>query len=206
VIDGWEVPAGVGPRIVLIRHGEPEASALGRCYGKLDVGLSERGREQTDRLGRRVEGLVVDEVFASPRRRARESAERIFGGAVVDDAFAEIDFGVLEGRTYEEAERLYPEVYTRWMEAPTEVEFPGGESFAGMKSRVLDAVGALRARDGLRCVAVVSHGGVGRIVLADALGLRDESVFRLEQSYAGLSVVDFYEDYAVVRVMNAVAP
>ena len=42
---------------------------------------------------------------------------------------------------FEEAERLYPETYARWMQTPTQVEFPGGESFSRMKARVLDADG-----------------------------------------------------------------
>jgi alpha-ribazole phosphatase len=33
-------------RVWLIRHGEPVASACGRCYGSLDVGLSDSGRAQ----------------------------------------------------------------------------------------------------------------------------------------------------------------
>ena len=70
----WERPPGVGLRLILIRHGEPEASAKGRCYGKLDVRLSETGRAQMTRVADALASTAVDAVYASPRRRARESA------------------------------------------------------------------------------------------------------------------------------------
>ena len=33
-------------RVWLIRHGEPESSVRGRCYGSLDIGLSVEGKRQ----------------------------------------------------------------------------------------------------------------------------------------------------------------
>ncbi len=48
--------------------------------------------------------------------------------------FAEIDFGDFEGLEYAEVERKFPEIYRQWMDAPTTVQFPGGESFAQMQS------------------------------------------------------------------------
>jgi broad specificity phosphatase PhoE len=53
-------------------------------------------------------------------------------------------------------------------------------------------------------VAVVAHGGVVRVVLADVLGLIDDAVFRLDQAYGGLSIVDWVGEVPVVRVVNAV--
>ena len=38
-------------RFWLIRHGEPVEEARGRCYGSLDVGLSETGRAQIQNCG-----------------------------------------------------------------------------------------------------------------------------------------------------------
>ncbi len=72
----WETPAGVSARFVLVRHGEPEASARGRCYGRLDVGLSESGREQIGVVavawGRHRLALCTRALVAG-RARARRS-------------------------------------------------------------------------------------------------------------------------------------
>ncbi len=52
-------------------------------------------------------------------------------------------------------------------------------------------------------MAIVSHGGVNRIVLAQALGVESRMIFRMEQSYAGVSVIDELDGDCVVRVLNA---
>ena len=88
------------------------------------------------------------------------------------------------------------------MRQPTEVKFPGGEGFAEMKVRVLDAISVIHAVHSGHTVAVVSHGGVNRIVLAEALGIDARSIFHMDQSHAGVNIVDDYDDYSIVRLMN----
>jgi alpha-ribazole phosphatase len=199
-----ERPPGVRLRWVLIRHGEPEASARGRCYGKLDVGLSDSGRAQMAGVSEafRASPMTLDAVYTSPRRRAREGAEILSGKIVVDRRLSEIDFGELEGLTYEEAAEQFPDLYQRWMREPTEVNFPSGESFAEMKMRVLEAISAIRDVHSEQTIAIVSHGGVNRIVLAEALGIEAQRIFHLDQSHAGVNIIDDFDDYSVVRLMN----
>jgi len=203
-----ERPPGVGLRWILIRHGEPEASAKGRCYGKLDVGLSDVGRAQMARVSEAFGASVttLDAVYSSPRQRAREGAEILSGESErdvsVDRRLSELDFGKLEGLTYEEVAEQFPDLYNRWMREPTEVKFPGGESFAEMKVRVLEALSVIRDRHSEQTIAIVSHGGVNRIVLAEALTIDAGSIFHLDQSHAGVNIIDDFDDYSVVRLMN----
>jgi hypothetical protein len=44
---------------------------------------------------------------------------------------------------------------------------------------------------------------VNRVILADALGLADEDIFRLDQPLGAVSVVDWIEDMPIVRALNA---
>ncbi len=120
----------------------------------------------------------------------------------MDERLAEIDFGQLEGMPYEEAAATYPELYRAWMEQPTEVTFPGGESFDMMEGRVLSAAAELRLRHREQVVAIVAHGGVNRILLRDALQMPKQSIFRLGQSYAAVSLIDYYHDTPLVRFVN----
>ncbi|MEI9972207.1 MAG: alpha-ribazole phosphatase [Ignavibacteriota bacterium] len=163
-------------RIWLVRHGEP-AGMRGRCYGKLDVGLSEAGRAQMQRTAECLRGEALEAIYTSPRARTTESA-LILGASHScdcrsDDALCEIDFGEFEGMPYDEISVRYPELYRQWMESPTEVQFPGGESFATMRARVLRAFDAILERHVGSTVAIVTHGGVVRILLAWALEMPD---------------------------------
>lgn len=203
-------PDGVSFRLVLFRHAEPNEEVRELCYGKLDVGLSERGRRQAKALARLASELDLQALYASPRLRARETASELECATglepVVDDRLSEMDFGLLEGTSYAEARRRYPEVYEVWMTRPTAVEFPEGESFSRMRARVREALVAIRERHSDATVGVVSHGGVNRIALADALALPKESLFRLGQSYGAINVIDYYSEVPVVGLVNGVLP
>jgi alpha-ribazole phosphatase len=201
-------PAGVGLRLVLIRHGETEASVQGRCAGTLDSPLTDRGHAQMRSAARYLKTQPTAALYASPRQRAMDSARVLTRGDTappvsIDSRLSEIDFGVLEGLTYDEVAARHPTVWQAWMGTPTDVTFPGGESFAAFSARVDDFMRHLRQQDHERAVTVVAHGGVNRVVLARALGLDLQHMFRLQQTYGGISIIDFYDDTAIVQVMNA---
>jgi alpha-ribazole phosphatase len=196
-------------RIWLIRHGEPEAVAQGRCYGRLDWGLSDRGQVQAQMAARALSGEPLAAIYSSPRRRARQSAEclgKANGLSVtILEGLCEIDFGDFEGLTYEEIEKQHPEQYQRWMTRPTEIQFPGGESFAQMQTRVIAVTTRLRECHQGQSIAIVSHGGVNRIILAEALGIPATHIFRIAQRYAGLSLVIYNGGVPTVEVVNGLA-
>jgi alpha-ribazole phosphatase len=191
-------------RLVLLRHTEPEEDSRGRCYGSLDVGLSPDGLEHAERLANDLAGLAFDAVYTSPRQRALDTAARISAaqGLVpeVDDRLRELDFGILEGRLYEEIERSEPKLFRAWMETPTEVFFPGGESYDDLRRRAVTACDEIRGRH--RCALVVTHGGVVRAVVSEWLSIPAAAIFRLDQSYGGQTIVDWIEEAPILRVLN----
>lgn len=196
-------------RLVIVRHGRPEADSRGRCYGTLDVALSRRGVRDSEELAARLTSVPLSALYTSPRRRALATAEAIAAGRqlapVEDERLRELDFGTFEGRTYAEIERDEPEVFRRWMTEPTAVTFPDGESFSELRTRVGAALDEYRlAHDG-QTIAVVAHGGVVRAALAEVLSLPDERVFAIDVGYCRVSVVDWFGGDAVVRLVNGSA-
>ena len=191
-------------RLVLVRHAEPEEDARGRCYGSLDVGLSSEGQAHAQRLAGQLAALEYDAVYASPRIRAVDTARPVAAACAltprVEQELREIDFGELEGRTYEEIERSQPELFRMWMETPTRVRFPGGENYADLRIRALRVLEEIRSRHD--AAVVVTHGGVIRAGLAAWLGMPDEVIFRLDQRYCGITIVDWLDDTPIVRLLN----
>lgn len=199
---------GDATRLLLVRHCETEAAMRGRCYGRLDVRLSPEGRRQAEALGSALADVPLVAVYASPLARALDTAAAIAPRhgleAIAVDGLRELDFGELEGLAYDEIRAERPGLYREWMEAPASVRLPGGESFGDLRARVLPVVSEIRARYEGEVVALVAHGGVVRVVLADALGLPDGAVFRVGQSPGGLSVIDWTGGAPVVPLVNAV--
>jgi alpha-ribazole phosphatase/probable phosphoglycerate mutase len=192
-------------RLLLIRHAEPEDDVRGRCYGRLDIGLSPTGLAGAKRLAESLRDVELERVYASPRRRAVQTAAALGVIPVVEDRLRELDFGELEGRTYDEIEREQPTLFRQWMEAPTLVRFPGGESYAELRKRVAAAVDDVVAAHSGRTVALVSHGGVVRAALAVVLGLPDDRAFALDVGYGRISVVDWFDGTPVVRLVNGLS-
>ena len=99
-----------------------------------------------------------------------------------------------------------PVFYAAWMATPTEVQFPGGESWREVRARVLAELDGVLARHAGETAVVVGHGGALRAILATCLEMPDDGVFRLDQRYAAVNVVEWIEDTPIVRLLNALRP
>jgi alpha-ribazole phosphatase len=190
----------------LMRHGLPEG-AEGRCCGRYDVGLSAQGIAQAKQIAGRLANEQIARVYSSPLRRSLKTAEILaeqFGLRVdVLDGLAEMHFGDLEGLTYEEIERRYPDVFLSWMEHPLNVQFPNGESFAAMRRRVLVTFESLVTMNRGQTIAVVAHAGVSRLVIAETLSIPHAHMFRLAQDYGSLNRLKYLAGGgAVLELMN----
>ena len=193
-------------RLILVRHGEPEEQVKGKCFGRTDPAMSELGRVQIQAKLEAIRNFNVRALYTSPLKRASESAAIIGASlrlcSIVSPELQEINFGDFEGHSYGEIEEAYPQEYKLWMEHPTEIKFPGGESFAEMKARITTFQNTLQHLHRGETVVLVSHGGTNRILLAAALGLPDERVFRIDQAYGAINIIDYFHEYPVVRLVN----
>jgi broad specificity phosphatase PhoE len=157
----------------LVRHGETEWNRDQRIQGHLDVGLSERGREQARRLAPLLADDLPPVVYTSDLRRARDTAVILAGerAEMVPDArFREANLGVFQGLTAAELEATYPEEYRAWRSHSAVHRPPGGESLEDLSRRCSEGL-----REALRnagpLVMVVAHGGPIRMMTCDLLGL-----------------------------------
>ena len=144
--------------------------------------------------------------MTSPALRARETAEAIAAPHGLDvevvESLRELDFGELEGRAYDEIAATDPELYERWMTAPTSVQFPGGESFADLQERVDAGIDELVQGHRDELVVVATHGGVVRAVLRSVLELPAERIFRIAVEPASVTTLDWVDGEPIVRAVN----
>lgn len=141
-------------RLLLIRHAAAEGD--GTSYsGRSDPPLSEHGRRQAEALQLPVHDRLT--IRSSPLRRARQTAEIAFRGRPleIEPLAVEISFGVLDGLTVVEAERLFPEAVARLRRYPTETATAGGESWESVLERACWLREKLVGARGLQ--VVVSH-------------------------------------------------
>jgi broad specificity phosphatase PhoE len=196
-------------RLYLLRHGETQDYEKHLFNGWRDAPLTERGKRQLDRAAEVLQGIPFDAVYSSDLQRARYGGERIAraGGVPlgVTADFREMSFGDCEGLTFSELQDKFPALAEGIMSPQSgRVSFPGGETDLGFFARICRASAELVERHPRGRVLLVSHAGVGRAVLADYLGLSTSSMWALHQDFAGLHVLDIYQNGTyVIRVLNA---
>lgn len=140
-------------KIVLVRHPAPDI-APGRCYGRLDIGLSAQGTADLPRLAAALRDAGIPSVRTSPARRCRILAEAVTPQPVLDSRLQELDFGRWEGLPWDKVERS---ALDAWAAAPSRFAPPGGESGNALIARARAVCADLRAA-GEDCI-VISHGG-----------------------------------------------
>jgi broad specificity phosphatase PhoE/ribonuclease HI len=190
----------------LLRHGQTEHTPERRYSGRNDLPLSRTGRAEAAAAAERAKALGVDVVVASPLRRTRETAEIVAGAlglpVVLDEDLVELDFGDLEGLTFDEARAKHPLAARRFLDDVT-VAAPGGESIADVSNRVERARRRILSQHAGRTVLVVSHVTPIKLLLAAGLGAGDEVVHRIFLDAAALSSIAWSSDgRSSVRLVN----
>ncbi|WP_166864273.1 MULTISPECIES: histidine phosphatase family protein [unclassified Salinibacterium] len=147
--------------LYLVRHGETDWNRARRVQGRTDIPLNDTGRAQAARAGELLARRSWDAIYASPLSRAVETAEIIAARVGVDgvttrEALMERDYGAAEGMTNAEIEAQYP----------AGVRAPGQETREEVGARVVAALAEIAQTHPGQRVAIVSHGGAIRSVLA----------------------------------------
>ena len=178
--------------IYLIRHGEIPQSAPRRFVGQTDLPLTDRGRAQMEAVAAFLQGRGVGRLFCSPLSRCMESAQ-IVGAALGLEPEAvpdlrEICLGAWEGLTVEEVRERFPGRYEARGRNIAGFRPPGGESFADLQRRAWPAFETASASSS--SLAVVAHGGVNRVLLCRILGVPLENLFRMDQDYACINILN----------------
>jgi probable phosphoglycerate mutase len=183
-------------RLVLVRHGETEWSKSGRHTGRTDIPLTDRGREQAERLGLALRGRTFSRVLSSPLARALDTCRLAgFGDRVelVDD-LREWDYGAYEGRTRVEIDADIPG-WTVWTHP-----IVGGESLDELGRRADRVIVATLAFGG--DVLLFAHGHILRVLAARWIEQAALLGSRLELATATVSELGWEQDRRVVERWN----
>ncbi|MFZ5549250.1 MAG: histidine phosphatase family protein [Pseudomonadota bacterium] len=151
-------------RILAVRHGETAWNVDTRLQGQIDISLNATGQEQARRLAEALAGEGIEAIVCSDLVRARDTAQAVAdrtGLSLATDAgLRERHFGIFQGHTYAEVERLWPEESARWRRREPEFGAEGGETLQGFYDRCVATAGRLAAAHPGRTLLLVTHGGV----------------------------------------------
>jgi probable phosphomutase (TIGR03848 family) len=177
--------------VFLIRHGLTDHTGS-RLYGRTPgLHLSERGREQANRLAERFSRVRLAAVYSSPLERCIETATplAVAQGLRVTrrSGLVEMDAGAWTNRSLSGLART--KLWQRIQHTPSQAAFPDGESFVAANARLVGELGQIAGRHPNGRVAVVSHSDTIRMMLAHVAGAHLDQFQRMIVDTASVSVV-----------------
>ena len=198
--------ASAATLILLVRHGATPTTGRvlpGRAPG---LQLSADGAQQAARVAGRVTDLKPSAIYTSPLERAVETAAPTAAAtgltAVEEPGLLECDFGDWTGESLSVLTRR--EEWRTLMTAPATFRFPGGESLAELRSRVVATLEQLRTAHPGQVVVCFSHADPIRAALTFALDAPLDAFHRVNVGTGSISMIHFPAEAApVVLAVNS---
>lgn len=185
--------------LLFIRHAETDLA--GTFCGHSDPPINARGYAQVKNLVTQLSSEPFDAIYSSDLRRATDTAvalaQAFHVSCVTTPSLREIHFGDWEGLTWEEIKTRDEDYAQRWTDSFPALPAPGGEAFAAFEQRVLHEMTHLFQLATNKRIAVVTHGGVMRVVLRTFLGHTEQEAWELTRPYCSFfsyAVVDTHEE------------
>ncbi|HLD08939.1 MAG TPA: alpha-ribazole phosphatase family protein, partial [Methylophilaceae bacterium] len=177
------------------RHTSPDiASSV--CYGQSDIDVAANFPEELALIKHKLAEIKPAICFTSPSLRCTKLAQALNSGAVIEDKrLMELDFGDWELRPWDTIPR---DAFDHWAHDHVNQAPPNGETFNQLHQRATQFLMEVNANSAQAPIVVVTHGGVIRALLAEALGLTLMNVFRIQIDYC--SVTQLLLDEQVTRV------
>jgi len=152
--------------IYLVRHGENPANLTFEFASrKVDYSLNAKGREQARQTAEYLLEKGIDEIFASPLKRAQETAQiiaaRLGLPVTTVEQFREIEVGDYEGQPVSRALWLkHDEIFANWLMGKPDAAFPNGDDYHRLWGRMRRGLEMVTADKVDRKFMVVGHGGI----------------------------------------------
>ena len=158
-------------KLYFIRHGRQNS---GLC--NVNVPLDDAGVRQAKLVAKRLGTYGIDKLYCSHLIRARETAEFIGDELglepVVEEDLREISFGDMEGLDDIQIKEKFGDFIVERRKAKEDIPNPGGESGQDVYNRAMPVIKKIleEARlNNYKSIAIVSHGGLIRSVIAGVL-------------------------------------
>lgn len=194
-------------RVYLIRHGQINGYEGFPVYGHTDVGLTDTGMLQMERMAERLRLVDLVAIYSSDLDRSVMGARQIARYHDVPlyslPELRETYFGDWEGLTLEKIHKRYPEELEKRRADLVHYQAPGGgESIWAFSDRIMTCFQRILMEQKGNNIAIVSHAGVNRVILCKALGLGLNHMFNIHQEYGCLNIIDYFPDSTLIRLVN----
>lgn len=180
--------------LYFVRHGETEHNKNKCYYGRTNISITETGIIQSKKVLEILKDINFNKVYLSDMKRAEETADIITNNrgynTIKDSRINERDFGVFEGKNYDEIRELYPDEWKLWCEDWKNTSPPKGESCVEVYSRVKDFMDDI-LKSNEENILIVTHSGVIRSVYCYVLGSNIDFFWKFGSKNGDITVLKY---------------
>src|ERR1700690_3770112 len=170
------------------------------------MNLSPGGRAQAEKLAQFLHGKTFDAIYASPMKRFQQTLAPLLKngapGRTIWAGLREVDFGDWTGFNWEEVREKFGVHPYDWLDEIELGTVPNGENGVQFRTRVEACLFDIIRRHPGETVAIFSHGGVIRMVLAILLDLPLPKTNSFEIEYTSLTQVALHPHLNEIELLN----
>jgi len=156
-------------RVFVVRSGQTEWDHIGRLQGSTDVPLCKQTLPELQACINELAGTRIGSIHCGPDEASVESADLLAkttdGTVTVVNDLAEMNLGLWEGMLLAEMTTRFPRACKAWMEDPSLINPPGGETLIEARERITGAACRIldRARSGSSIALVLRPIALGMV-------------------------------------------
>ena len=185
--------------IYIIRHGETDFNKSHRMQGRgINASLNDTGRIQAKYIAEFLKDVPITKIVTSSLNRAIESAEplSIFFG-IQTEVYPDLDemnFGVLEGKPFEEVKQEVQFLHDNWTKGNLDIAPDKGENpkevFKRAGSKIVEILKSSKDEH----LVFMLHGRLIRILLSEWLGLGLQNMHKIEHQNGAINHLKWNND------------
>jgi alpha-ribazole phosphatase len=192
--------------LLLVRHAEIEPLYQHKFGGRIDMGLSARGRAQAKILADHLRGGKIAAIYSSPMKRVQQTVAPLLKNGthtqIILPALREVDFGDWTGFTWKEVGEKFGVHPYDWLHEIELGAVPNGENGIQFRARIEPCLFKIVRRHQGETAAIFCHGGVIRMVLAILLDLPLPKTNAFGIEYASVTQVALHPYLTEIELLN----
>lgn len=170
----------------------------GICYGQSDIDVASSFMDEALQAQQKLINTPFDAIFSSPLQRCLKLANMLnIGEPMIDNRLKELHFGDWEMSAWDTIPR---DIFDEWAHNYANLAPPNGETFSQLQQRGIDFLQEILAIYPSGNIAIVTHGGMIRALLAHVLNMPLKGLFRFTIDYGSVTQLEFGEANTVPKI------
>lgn len=162
-------------RIFIVRHTQTVGNIEKRLTGRCDYEITPEGKEYIDLLTEELKDVKFDEVYSSTSGRAKKTimplAEMNNRTIIENEDLCEMYFGIYDGWTWEEVNKVNPQIKANQILTNEIVGIPEQEDMEAVADRMYNCIEGIARKGADKTILIASHGVAIEAFLRKLVGI-----------------------------------